>query len=135
MGMIKQLVGGLMFLYAFVYSAQAIGFRFYADTYDPQVIWDVMNYCTGVGILIAIAVTYFGWRKRANADPLPRLVSQLSLFATLALALVYFPNWFSLIMENEQDAWVSVGWLLVSFMNPLVQATAGLSLLRSGSDD
>ena len=120
--------GGFLFVYAIVYTAQVLFNRFYADALDPQEIWDLLNYITGAGILIAIAVALGNWRVIADVDLIRRLTSQAGLYLSLALAIIFFPLWFSLIMGDAQSDAQNVGWILVSFLNPLVLANAGACL-------
>ena len=123
---LKRAVGGFLFVYAIVYAAQVLFNRFYADALDPQEIWDVFNYITGAGILIAVALG--NWRMIADADLIRRLTSQAGLYVCLALAIIFFPLWFSLIIGDAQSDDQNVGWILVSFLNPLVLANAGACL-------
>ena len=125
---VKRVAGGVLFLYAVVYAAQVIFNRFYADTLDPQEIWDVFNYITGAGILVAIAVAWGNKRAVPDSDVLRRLTAQASVFAALALAIIFFPLWFSLIMGDTQSDANHVGWILVSVLNPLVLANVGACL-------
>ena len=125
---VKRAVGGVLFLYAIVYAAQVLFNRFYVDVLDPQEIWDVFNYITGAGILVAIAVACGNKRAVPDSDVLRRLTAQASLFASLALAIIFFPLWFSLIMGDSQSDANNVGWILVSVLNPLVLANAGACL-------
>ena len=131
MSSVKRLAGGVLFLYAVVYTAQVLFSRFYADALDPQEIWDVFNYITGAGILIAIAVAWGNSRVIAHDDTIRRLTAQASVFASLALAIIFFPLWFSLIMGDSQSDANNVGWILVSVLNPLVLANAGACLWRT----
>ena len=87
---LKRAVGGFLFVYAIVYAAQVLFNRFYADALDPQEIWDVFNYITGAGILIAIAIAIGNWRMIADADLIRRLTSQAGLYVCLALAIIIF---------------------------------------------
>ena len=128
MSSVKRLAGGVLFLYALVYAAQALFSRFYADALDPQEIWDVFNYITGVGILVAIAVAWGNKRVIAHDDLMRRLTAQAAVFVSLALAIIFFPLWFSLIMGDTQSDAQNVGWILVSVLNPLVLANAGACL-------
>ncbi len=125
---VKRVAGGFLLLYAVVYAAQVIFNRFYADALDPQEIWDVFNYVTGVGILVGIAVAFGNQRAISHDDLMRRLTAQASVFASLALAIIFFPLWFSLIMGDTQSDANNVGWILVSFLNPLVLANAGACL-------
>ena len=125
---VKRVAGGVLLLYAVVYAAQVLFNRFYADTLNPQEIWDVFNYITGAGILIAIAVAWGNSRVIAHDDTIRRLTAQASVFASLALSIIFFPLWFSLIMGDSQSDANNVGWILVSVLNPLVLANAGACL-------
>ena len=124
-----------MFLYAIVYAAQVLVSRFYVDALDPQEIWDVFNYTTGAGILVAIAVAWGNKRVIADDDLLRRLTAQATLFVSLALAIIFFPLWFSLIMGDTQSGANNVGWILVSVLNPLVLANAGTCLWHTPKPD
>ena len=124
----KRVVGGFLFGYAIVYTAQVLFSRFYVDALDPQEIWDVFNYITGAGILTAIGVACVNRRVIGDADLLRRLSAQTGFYASLALAIIFFPLWFSLIMGDTQSDAQNVGWILVSFLNPLVLANAGACL-------
>ena len=126
---LKRMVGDFLFVYTIVYAAQVLFNRFYADALDPQEIWDVFNNITGAGILIAVALG--NWRMIADADLSRRLISQAGLYVCLALAISFFPLWFSLIMGDAQSDDQNVGWISVSFLNPLVLANAGACLWRT----
>ncbi len=124
----KRVVGAILFGYAIVYTAQVLFSRFYVDALDPQEVWDVLNYFTGAGILTAIGVACVNRRVIGDADLLRRLSAQTGFYASLALAIIFFPLWFSLIMGDTQSDAQNVGWILVSFLNPLVLANAGACL-------
>ena len=132
---VKLAAGGVLFLYAIVYAAQALFSRFYADALDPQEIWDVFNYITGAGILIAIAVAWGNKRVIAHDDLMRRLTAQATVFVSLALAIIFFPLWFSLIMGDTQSDAQNVGWILVSVLNPLVLANAGACLWHTSKPE
>ena len=133
---LKRALGGFLFVYASVYTAQVLFSRFYVDALDPQEIWDVFNYITGAGILVAIAVTCAHKRMTAgDADPVRRLTAKVGCYASLALAIIFFPLWFSLLMGDTQSDAQNVGWILVSFLNPLVLATTGACLWKAGEPD
>lgn len=126
---IRRILGLTLFVYAFIYTAQVIFSRFYVDLLHPQEIWDVFNYITGIGILIAIAVAVLHRRESASdADPVRRLTGQAGVYGALALAIIFFPLWFSLLMGDTQSEAQNVGWILVSTLNPLVLANAGSRL-------
>ena len=126
---IKRILGLTLFVYAVIYTAQVLFSRFYVDLLHPQEIWDVFNYITGIGILIAIAVALLHRRESASdADPVRRLTGQAGAYGALALAIIFFPLWFSLLIGDTQSDAQNVGWIMVSALNPLVLANAGCRL-------
>lgn len=131
MSAIKRTVGGALFLYAIAYTAQAVFHDFYEDVLDPQAIWDVFNVITGAGILISIAAAFANSRTIDQADAAQRLSAQAGIYSSLALAIIFFPHWFSLLVGDTPSEAKNVGWLLVSFLNPLVLATTGIYLWRT----
>ena len=133
---LKRTLGGLLIVYAVLYTAQVLFSRFYVDALDPQEIWDVFNYITGAGILVAIAVACAHKRMTADdADSVRRLTAKAGCYVSLALAIIFFPLWFSLLMGDTQSDAQNVGWILVSFLNPLVLATAGACLWKASQPD
>ena len=133
---LKRAVGGFLVVYAVLYTAQVLFSRFYADALNPQEIWDVFNYITGAGILVAIAVACAHKRMTAgDADPVRRLTAKVGCYVSLALAIIFFPLWFSLLMGDTQSDAQNVGWILVSVLNPLVLATAGACLWKAGKPE
>ena len=133
---VKRLTGGFLVCYAIIYTAQVLFSRFYADALDPQEIWDVFNYITGAGILVAIAVACAHKRMTpGDADPVRRLTAKVGCYASLALAIIFFPLWFSLIMGDTQSDAQNVGWILVSFLTPLVLASAGACLWKAAKEE
>ena len=78
---LKRTLGGLLFVYAVLYTAQVLFSRFYVDALDPQEIWDVFNYITGAGILVAIGVACAHKRMTADdADPVRRLTAKVGCY-------------------------------------------------------
>ena len=90
----------------------------------------------GAGILIAIAVACAHKRMTLDdADPVRRLTAKAGCYASLALAIIFFPLWFSLLMGDTQSDANNVGWILVTVLNPLVLATAGACLWKAGKPE
>ena len=136
MRLVKRLVGAALFLYAVLYTLQVVLNGFYAGVLPPSEVWQVMNYCTAVGILAAVAVACWYKRRMGNAvSPAGRYLATWAAFlATLALAIWFFTLWFRLLLLGEGEA-VSeadnVLWGLVSALNPLVLGTTGSVLWKS----
>ncbi len=132
---LKRIAGANLFGYAVIYTAQVLFSRFYADLLHPQEVWDVFNYITGVGILIAITVALVHRRESADAaDPARRITVQVGVYGAIALAILFFPLWFSLLMGDAQSDAQNVGWILISVLNPLVLGNAGSRLWSTPPD-
>ena len=120
--MAVRLLGGLMMVYAALYLAQYIGSTLYDN---PQQVWDVMNYASGVFILVALVVNAL------------RVSSARALFyANAALAIWYFRNWLDLLTLDKDESvsvHADVVWSLIAVMIPLVLATTGWRLWRGRS--
>ena len=133
---VKRLAGAALFLYAVLYTLQVVLSGFYADVLPPSEVWQVMNYCTAVGILVSVTVVCWHKRRMGNAvTPAGRYLATWAAFlATLALAIWFFTLWFRLLQLTEGEA-VSeadnVLWGLVSALNPLVLGITGSVLWKS----
>lgn len=136
MGNLKRPVGAALLAYAVLYSLQVIFTPLYAEALDPSEVWSVMNYCTAVGILIALAVV--GSRVRGGQEDASsrRIGKYAAVFALVALGIWFFSRWFKLLMLTDDES-VSeadnVVWALVSVLVPIVLGTAGLHLWRTGN--
>ena len=100
---VKRVVGWALFFYGILYAMQVLFNRLYADAFSPQHVYDVMNYCTAVGIAISIAVVSAHKRRVGSSDDSPAgrfLAAQAGFYMTMALALLYFPLWFSLLFGD-----------------------------------
>ena len=135
MAMVLRLVGGLMMVYAGLYLAQFLFSTLYDD---PQPIWDVMNFVSGAGILIALIVNFGHMRSQPGDGPitLARLGAYVLFYANAALAIWFFRNWIYLLaLDAGETASVPVDviWDFVAMMIPLVLATTGQRLWRTSA--
>ena len=132
MAMALRLVGGLMMLYALLYLAQ---FLFSSLYDDPQPVWDVMNYVSGLGILVALVVNFGHMRSQSGSDDLTlsRLGAHVLFYASAVLAIWFFRNWIYLLDEGvSAGVPVNVIWDFVAPMIPIVLATTGRRLWQTG---
>ena len=131
---VKRLVGWALFFYGILYAMQVLFHRLYADALSPQQVYDVMNYCTAVGIAVSIAVVSAHKRSVGGSGDSPPgrfLAAQAGFYMTMALALLFFPLWFSLLLGDTVSDVQNVGWILVSAINPLVLGTTGSFMWKS----
>ena len=95
--------GGLMMVYAALYLAQL---PLQQSLYDnPQPVWDVMNYVSGLGILVALIVNFGHMRSQSGSDDatLSRLGAHVLFYANAALAIWFFRNWIYLLALDEGE--------------------------------
>ena len=135
MAMVWRVAGGLMMVYAALYLAQFL----FNSLYDnPQQVWDVMNFVSGAGILIALVANFGHVRSQSGSDePTPsRLGAYVLFYANAALAIWFFRNWIYLLaLDAGESASVPVDviWDFVAVTIPLVLATTGRRLWRNNA--
>ncbi|MDE2802894.1 MAG: hypothetical protein OXK21_08425 [Chloroflexota bacterium] len=135
MAMALRLVGGLMMVYAVLYLAQFL----FSTLYDnPQPVWDVMNYISGLGILVALIVNFGHMRSQSGSDEptLSRLGAYALFYANAVLAIWFFRNWIYLLaLDAGESASVPVDviWDFVAVMIPIVLATTGSRLWQTNT--
>lgn len=133
---LRKPVGGALFAYAVIYTAQVVFNTFYSGALAPGDVYRVLNYLTAVGILVSVVVVWTRKTRGGSADaPAGRyLAVQAGFYCTLALAILFFTLWFRLLNLADGES-VSqadnVAWYLVSVLNPLVLGTVGAGLWNS----
>lgn len=133
MATVLRLVGGLMVVYAGLYLAQFL----FSSLYDnPQPVWDVMNFVSGAGILVALIVNFGHVRSQSGGESvtIARLGAHLLFYVNAALAIWFFRNWIYLLALDAGESAsipVDVIWDFVAMLIPLVLATTGLRLWRA----
>lgn len=121
----SRIVGGLLLLYAAVYLAQYWGSQFYDN---PQVVWDVLNVLSAVGIIVALAVNIVHRLMDESGS------ATVLLCANAVLAIWFFHNWFGLLtLEAGESVSVhaNVVWDLIAAMIPVVLTATGWRLLSA----
>ena len=89
-----------MLIYAILYALQVVFSPLYAEALNPSEVWNVMNYCTAVGILISVGVVW-GWVRGGGGKGIGRYAV---VFAILALGVWFFSRWFKLLMMDEGES-------------------------------
>ncbi len=135
MAMALRVVGGLMMVYAALYLAQFL----FSTLYDnPQSVWDVMNYLSGLGILAALIANFGHMRSQSGGEPVTvaRLGAHVLFYASAALAIWFFRNWIYLLaLDAGESASVPIDviWDFVAMLIPLVLATTGWRLWQTNA--
>ena len=135
MAMVSRSVGGLLMVYAGLYLAHYL----FSSLYDnPQPVWDVMNFVSGAGILVALAANFAHMRSQSGGEPVTvaRLVAYVLFFANTALAVWFFRNWVYLLTLDEGETAsvpIDVIWDFVAMLIPIVLVTTGRRLWRGAA--
>lgn len=131
MAMALRLVGGLMMVYAVLYTFQLLFDQLYDD---PGRVWEVMNYISALAILIALAANLVYARARSSATESAsrtRLATDILCYATAALAIGFFHNWIDLFALDSGES-VSIHdevlWNIIGVALPLVLGATGWRL-------
>ncbi len=130
MDTLKRPLGAVLLTYAVLYTLQVIFSPLYAEALNPSEVWNVMNYCTAVGILISVGVVW-GWVRGGGGKGIGRYAV---VFAVLALGVWFFSKWFKLLMMAEGESISeadNVVWALVSVLVPMVLGASGIHLWKS----
>lgn len=137
---LRKPVGGALFGYAFIYTAQVVFHTFYSDVLPRGDVYRVLNYLTAAGILVSVAVVWTRKKSAGYVDvPTGRyLAAQAGFYCTLALAILFFTLWFQLLNQADGESFSqadNVAWYLVSVLNPLVLGTVGAGLWKSSATE
>ncbi len=130
-------MGAALVAYAVIYAAHTLFNPFYSAQVSASDVYRVMNYFTAVGILISIGMARRRVLDLADPDRAPAQASgaRTSLYAGLALGILFFTLWFRLLSLDAGES-VSVAedvaWFAVAVANPLVLGSTGINMWRSG---
>ncbi len=134
---LTQLLAAYLLLTGLAIAVQFFIFPFYEDHAAASDVWKALNWFTAAGALLAIAGTFL--RKRAfdasGPDPHWRDYVEVNglFYATLALALAFFPAWFWVEWGTypERVEWVT--WHVIDTVIPILFVVVGLRFWREAS--
>ena len=99
-------------------------------------VWAVLNWLMAVGLLLALAVAFRDkFRLDGEADDPSDwrryLEVNVSYYAALAVALLFFASWIDLLWgSGSREQWNWVVWAAVDTALPLLFVSVGLRLWR-----
>ena len=100
---------------------------------EPFTVWEILNYFMAVGMIIALAFSYLEKRRvdgDGSADLKGWLGANTIFYATAAVFLLFFWNWFSLRAPNaEADGQF---WVVIDTLMPIVLGVTGCRAWRNG---
>ncbi len=133
-GTLKQLVSVYLLLAGLAVAVQFIIFPFYEDHDSDLVVWRVLDWFMAAGLLLALAGTFL--RKRefdaSGEDPHWRDYVEVNglFYATVALSLAFFPNWFAVEWGSGGDFTI---WHIIDTALPILFVVVGLRLWRGAN--
>ena len=100
---------------------------------EPFTAWEILNWFMAAGMIITLAFSYLE-KRRADGDgstDLKRYLGANTVFyATVAVFLLFFWNWFSLLSSNnEADGQF---WTVIDTLMPIVMGVTGCRIWRNG---
>ena len=136
MAMALRLVGGLMMVYAVLYTLQLFSDQLYDN---PGRVWEVMNYISALAILAALAANFVYARAHSSATgpgSRARLAAGVLFYATAALGIGFFHNWIDLLALGSGESVSThdeVMWNIIGISLPLVLGATGWRLWQTSA--
>ena len=141
--MLKKIIGIYLVLVAVLVGVHTVVEPLYhvsteARPYSPA--WDVLNVMMFVALVLGIVYGYL--RKTAvdnDGGGVSReyLVANTLFYGFLFVSILFFWNWFNLhspAFTAIEDEAVSLVWIIIDALLPLVTGAMGIHLARSGGD-
>ena len=101
---------------------------------EPFTVWEILNRFVSVGMVIALAASYVEKRRvdgDGSADLKRYLEANTVFYATAAVFILFFWNWFSsLSPNNEPDGPYCV---VIGTLIPIVMGVTGCRMFRHSS--
>ena len=141
--MLKKIIGIYLVLVAVLVGVHTVVEPLYhvsteARPYSPA--WDVLNVMMIVALVLGIA---YGYLRKSAADndgggvTREYLAANTLFYSFLFVSILFFWNWFNLRSPEFtaiDDETVSLVWIVIDALLPLVTGAMGIHLARSGGD-
>ena len=138
MPMLNRLVAAYLLLVAVVVAVNFIVTPWYHPGGDePFEVWEILNYFMAAGMVLGLAGSYIEKRRvdaDSSADVKSYLGSNAAFYGTVAVFLLYFWNWFSLLSgkhldnDNLPDGQF---WTVIDALMPIVLGVTGCRMWRN----
>ena len=128
-----SIVLGLMavaVLFHFVLSS------FYPDSWDVDLMWNVLNWCMAFGVIAALALTYLHKRGvGADSDTNTFICVNVAFYAAAFLAILFFWNWFDdlTVGEDGQGQTRRNFWVVINALFVIIVGAISTHLWRDSS--
>ncbi len=141
--MLKKIVGYYLVLVAVLVGAHAVVEPLYhvsteARPYSAN--WDILNAMMIVALVLGIV---YGYLRKSAADSdgggvtREYLAANTLFYGFLFVSILFFWNWFNLLSPEFTaigEETVSLVWIVIDALLPLVTGAMGIHLARSGGD-
>ena len=141
--MLKKIVGYYLVLVAVLVGAHAVVEPLYhvsteARPYSAN--WDILN---GMMIVALVLGIVYGYLRKSAADSdgggvtREYLAANTLFYGFLFVSILFFWNWFNLLSPEFTaigEETVSLVWIVIDALLPLVTGAMGIHLARSGGD-
>ena len=140
--MLNRVIGGYLLLVALAVAVHTVVEPLYHTSFEGQLyspLWNLLNPLMAVALVIGLIFGY--QRKRAadaeaDAQAVTRefLLANILFFGCSFVSILFFWNWFNLMSPGFTaigSETVSLVWILVDAILPLVVGAMGVHMLRS----
>lgn len=143
--MLKRIIGAFLVAMAVVVGVHTVLEPLYhvseeGQPYSP--LWRILNPLMAIAIALGVVLGYQrkrGIDRQGDEAGVTRgyVAANLQFYGFLFVGILFYWNWFNLLMP----AWTALGddtvtlvWILVDAILPLLTGAAGVSLLRAGRE-
>lgn len=122
MQMLKKPLSVILGLIALAVLLHFVLSSFYPDSWDVDLMWNVLNWFMAFGVIVALALTYVHKRGVGAGDVGTNtfICVNVAFYATAFLAILFFWNWFDDLTVGEdgqgqthRNYWVLIDALFV----------------------
>ena len=141
--MLKKIIGIYMVAVAVLVGAHTVLEPLYhvsteARPYSP--LWDILNAMMIVALVLGIAYSYLrksGVDNDESASTREFIAANTLFYGFLFVSILFFWNWFNLLSPEFTaigDETVSLVWIVIDALLPLVTGAMGVHLVRNANE-
>ena len=141
--MLKKIIGMYLILVAVLVGAHTVIEPLYHVSTEARpysAIWDILNPMMIVALLLALVYAYQrknGVDSDQGASTREFIAANTLFYGFLFVSILFFWNWFNLQSPEYTaigDETVSLVWIVVDALLPLLTGAMGVHLVRSAND-
>ena len=138
MQMLKKPLSVILGLIALAVLLHFVLSSFYPDSWDVDLMWNVLNWCMAFGVIAALALTYLHKRGvGADSDTNAFICVNVAFYAAAFLAILFFWNWFDdlTVGEDGQSNTHLIFWVVIDALFVIIAGAISAHLWREPSRD